>query len=86
MELSPIPGIRAVGPARMLQGERDVQPTFALDPSGRMEDDAYSDGRREPERGLEEEDTEAEAAEETESLSDILSGSSDPRSRVNFFA
>ncbi|MGA9583743.1 MAG: hypothetical protein WBQ95_00370 [Terracidiphilus sp.] len=60
-----------------------MQPTFALDPSGRMGDDAYNGSRREPERGLEEEDAEAE---ETEGPSDTQSRSYDPRSRVNFFA
>jgi hypothetical protein len=83
MELTPIAGIRAVGLATSPRDECEVQPTFALDPSGRMADDAYKDARQEAERGLEEEDS--ELAEETDSPSD-LSSSSDPESRVSFFA
>jgi hypothetical protein len=83
MELSPIPGIRGVGPARVSRGECEVQPTFALDPSGRMGNNAYNGARQETERGLEEEDS--EVAEETDSPSH-LSSSFDPKSRVNFFA
>jgi hypothetical protein len=84
MELTPIAGIRALGPATSPRDEREVQPTFALDPSGRMADDAYKGARQEAERGLEEEDS--EVAEQTDSPSDTLSSSSDRESRVNFFA
>jgi hypothetical protein len=84
MELSPIPGIRAVGPALVARDEREVQPPFALDPSGRMGDDAYNDTRHETGRGLEEEDS--TVAEETDSPADNSLTSSDPESRVNFFA
>ncbi len=84
MELTPIAGIRAVGLAMSPRDEREVQPTFALDPSGRMGDDAYNAARQETERGLEEKDS--EATEEADSQSDTLSNSSDPESRVNFFA
>ena len=83
MELSPIPGIRAVGPATVSRDEREVRPPFALDPSGRLADDAYNDARQETERGLEEED---DATEEADSLSDTLSSTSDSNSRVDFFA
>jgi hypothetical protein len=84
MGLSPIPGIRAVGSATVSRDEREVQPTFALDPSGRLEDDAYDDARQVTERGLEEE--EPGVTEEADSPSEAPSNSSDPKSRVNLFA
>jgi hypothetical protein len=87
MELSPIPGIRAIGPATAPRDEREVQPPFALDRSGRMQDDAYNGARQETERGLEEEDS--EVAEEADGSSDTASdpsNSSDSKSRVNFVA
>ena len=84
MELSPIPRIRAMGLAKVPRDEREVQPPFSLDASGRMGEDAYSSRREEGERGLEEEDS--ENAKETESMSDSLSDSADPRSEVDLFA
>ena len=84
MELTPIAGIRPVGPATMSRDECEVQRAFALDPSGRMGDDAYNGARQKTERGLEEEDSELD--EETDTLSDTVSNSSAPKSRVNFFA
>jgi len=84
MELSPIPGIRTVGPATARRDEREVQPAFALDPSGRMEDDAYNGARQDSERGLEEEDS--DVAEKADVPSDIPSKSADSKTGVDFFA
>ena len=84
MELSPIPGIRAVSPPTARRDEREVQPTLGLGPSERMEDDAYHGANQDTERGLEQED--AEAVEEAGGRSDTQSNSSDAISRVNFFA
>jgi hypothetical protein len=84
MELSPIPGIRAMGPATVSRDEREVRPPFALNASGRMSEDAYSGAREETERGLEDESD--EAVEEVDSVLDSLSSTSDSKSRVNFFA
>lgn len=84
MELSPIPGIRAVSPVAARRDEREVQPTFGLGPSERMEDDAYHGGHQETKRGLEEEDS--DAAEEVDDPSNIPANSADSKRRVNFFA
>jgi hypothetical protein len=84
MEISPISGIRATGPATVSRDEREVPPTFALDPSGRLGDDAYNSARQETERGLEEKDS--EEVEESDEPSEIPSILSDPKSQVSFFA
>ena len=84
MELSPIAGIRGVGPTSVPKAEREIQPPFALDRSDRMGDDAYNDARQETERGLEEEGS--EPAEGTEESAEMPSGSGDANTQVNFFA
>jgi hypothetical protein len=84
MELGPIAGIRAVSPVMAAHVEREVQPPFALDGAGRMEDDGYNGAaREETERGLEEEDAEMAADDSPEedrpgqSAEDGVSGSMD---------
>ncbi len=84
MELGPIPGIRGLGAASTPRIEREVQPPFALDPSSRMEDDAYNGGGQGAQRGLEEEDS--EPAEETADATEASSASVEPDTKVNFFA
>ncbi|MGC1424675.1 MAG: hypothetical protein WA354_09885 [Terracidiphilus sp.] len=84
MGLSPIPGIRGVESATVTREEREVQPPFALDPSGRLGDDAYNGANQQTERGLEEEDS--EVVEEADSSSESPSNSSDSKGGVNFFA
>ena len=77
MEVSPIAGIRAVNPAAVPRDELEVEPPFALTPSGRLGDDAYNDDREETERGLE---------EDSEAGAEVSDKASDTESRVNFFA
>ena len=84
MELSPIPGIRAVRPTTAARDEHEVEPALGLDRSARMEDDSYHDAHQDTERGLEQEDS--GVAEEAGGRSDIPSNSSNAESRVNFFA
>ncbi len=84
MELRPILGIRGLGPASTARIEREVEPPFALDPSSRMEDDAYNGTNQGAQRGLEEEDS--EPAEETTDAPEASSNSAEPDSNVNFFA
>lgn len=83
MEISPIREIRAVGAANTPKAESEIQPPFAFDPVGRMEDDAYSMNDHAPERGLEEEELE-EAEGDDQSVA--LSGHSDSERAVDFFA
>ena len=78
MELGPVPGIRAVRASTVRCDECEVQPPFALDASGRMEDDAYDDSRQEKKRGLEED------SEAGDGVSESVSRSSDAEGRVNF--
>ena len=59
MGLSPIAGVREVDKVRT-KADRGVAPPFALDRSGRIEEDAYSQHSEGAERGLE------EAAEQTD--------------------
>ena len=84
MELRPIPGIRGLGPASTPRIEREVEPPIALDPSSRMEDDAYNGTGQGAERGLEEEDP--EITEETTDATEASSTSPEPDTKVNFFA
>ncbi|MGA7243826.1 MAG: hypothetical protein WBX19_11610 [Terracidiphilus sp.] len=83
MELRPIPGIRGLGPASTSRIEREVEPPIALDPSSRMEDDAYNGSGQGAERGLEEEDS---VAEGTTDMTDASSTSVEPDPKFNFFA
>jgi hypothetical protein len=85
MELSPIPRIHTVGPATVSPDEREVQPTYAVGPAGRMGDDAYNGARQETERELKEESPEV-AVEADSTSPDSSSDSSDSESRVNLFA
>jgi hypothetical protein len=85
MELCPIPGVRAVGPTTVSRDEREVQPPYAVDPAGRMGDDAYNGARQETERELKEESPEV-AVEADSTPPDSSSDSSDSESRVNLFA
>lgn len=83
MEISPIREIRAIGAASAPKVESEIQPPFAFDPVGRMEDDAFSRNDHAPERGLEEEDLEeAEGDDQSATLSDH----SDSDGEVDFFA
>lgn len=84
MELSPIPGIRGVGSSTAARLQREVDPTFALDRSGRMEDDAYNARGQEEERGLEEGGS--EPGDETEESAEMPSALRDADTKVNFFA
>jgi hypothetical protein len=77
MEVSPIAGIRAVGASTVPRDELEVQPPFALDRSGRLDDDAYNDAREQTERGLE---------EDSETGDEVLERAPDTHSRVSFFA
>jgi hypothetical protein len=87
MEISPMRAIRAVGEASTPKNDREVQPPFAFDPAGRMEDDAYQGNDHSLDRGLEEEDlAEAEESEEGDDQSATLSDRSDAESEVDFFA
>jgi hypothetical protein len=87
MEISPIREIRAVGAASTPKAESEIQPPFAFDPAGRMEDDAYKGHDHAPERGLEQEDlAEADEPNESEDRSAALSDLSDSKSEVSFFA
>jgi hypothetical protein len=84
MEISPIREIRAISAASAPKAESEIQPPFAFDPVGRMEDDAFGRKDHAPERGLEEEDL--EQAEEGDDQSATLSDRSDSESAVDFFA
>jgi len=59
MELAPIAGIHGLGPSRGPKIEQEVAPPFALDATGRMEDDAYNGHGEAEERGLEDEEPES---------------------------
>lgn len=60
MGLCPIAGIREVDKVSSTRADRGVAPPFALDRSGRIEEDAYNQHSEGAERGLE------EAAEQTD--------------------
>lgn len=79
MELGRITGIREIGQVS-LRREREVRPPFALEGSGRMEDDAYGESGGQADRGLEdEEEVSDEAGESPE-------GTSTPDNTLDFFA
>lgn len=80
MEISPIREIRAVAAASAPKTESEIEPPFAFNLVARMGDDAYTSNGHTPERGLEEEDSEAE--HQSVSPSDR----SDSVSEVDFFA
>ncbi len=87
MEISPIREIRAVGASSTPKAESEIQPPFAFDPAGRMEDDAYKGHNDAPERGMEEDDLEqAEESKESEDQLAVLSDPSDSKANFNFFA
>ncbi len=84
MEINPIREIRAVGTASTPKAESEIQPPFAFDPVGRMEDDAFSRNDHAPERGLEEE--EPEQAEKGDDQAATLPDHPDSDGEVDFFA
>lgn len=64
MELGPVGAIRAVGSVGVNRSASDVTPAFAVEGSGRMEDDSYAGERKEQDRGMEEEDDHPGAKQE----------------------
>jgi hypothetical protein len=78
MEIAPIAGIRAFG----LAGSRTLEsgaPRFEINGSARTGDDAYKASRQGPDRGLEEEEQENEAAEEAETAASSESADGGPQ-------
>lgn len=84
MGLSPIAGIREVGTVNSTRADREVTPPFALDRSGRTEDDAYNEHKEDAERGLEEED--AEQADEANESAETSAIPPDRDNTVDFVA
>ncbi len=84
MGLSPIASICEVGTVSSARADREVAPPFALDRSGRMEDDAYKERREDAERGLEEED--AEQADEANESAETSAIPLDPDNTVDLVA
>ena len=83
MQLTPIPGIRGLGPASAPKIERKVAPAFALDAVDRMEDYAYQERGEAGERGLEEDGT--ELISDNDDTAEVLK-QYDENSTVNLFA
>lgn len=59
MEIGPVSGIRAISPAGVQKPEGSKLPVFVIDPSARAGDETYSASSQEPERGLEEEQSDS---------------------------
>jgi hypothetical protein len=70
MGLSPIASIREVDKASSTRADREVAPPFALDRSGRMEDDVYNEHSEDAERGLEEDAEQTDEANESAETSE----------------
>jgi hypothetical protein len=64
MEISPIPGVRAIGLLKTERPENRVPPAFAIDASARTGDETYSSSRQAPRRGLEEDESETDEMDE----------------------
>jgi hypothetical protein len=58
MELGPVKAIQAVRPAGVSWSASEVMPAFAVEGSGRMEDDCYGGDARGQDRGMEEDTVE----------------------------
>jgi hypothetical protein len=84
MEIRLVEGIQAVAPVGMRRFAADVAPAIAVEGSGRMEDDAYGEGAKQQDRGMEEEDA-AELPEECEESPDVAKVQ-DEEKQVNLFA
>jgi hypothetical protein len=65
MELGPVEGSRTVEPVSVSRSASDVTPAFAVEGSGRMQDDSYGGDAMGSDRGMEEDD--AVEGDETES-------------------
>lgn len=59
MNLRPVEGIRAVGPAEVKRLADDVSPAFAVEAAGLLEQDSYGGSSQGQSRGLEEEDADS---------------------------
>ena len=84
MDLRPVEGVRAIGPVGVKRSASDVAPAFAVDGSGRLEEDFYGASASRQDRGLEEED--AELTEDTEDEAEAVAIPTDLTKKVNLFA
>jgi hypothetical protein len=82
MDLGPVERIGAVRPITVKRSASDVAPPFAIDGVERMDEDLYSAGAEQQDRGLEEEDTESNHEDETPAEP----FPEEPQRRLNFFA
>jgi hypothetical protein len=84
MGLTPISMIRDVSTVSSPEADRDVAMPLGLDRSNRTDDDTYSETGEKSDRGMEDEDEEAEP-DETGPVAET-SSTSDPDKAVDFFA
>jgi len=84
MEIGPVTGVRAVS-LLTVQKTTDAQPpVFEIDASARTGDETYSPSRQAPDRGLENEDSDAAADDEAEQETPQQPG--EKGTRIDFFA
>ena len=84
MGVTPIPMLRGVQPAKASSVEREVVPTGAVDPAGRMGDDFYGGRGNQTERGLEEEDE--NGTPEVQDEAPMVGPALESVKKVDFFA
>jgi hypothetical protein len=84
MEISPIPGVRAVSLLNVPKTDSTHPPAFDIEPPARTGDETYSSSRETPDRGLEAADS--DSAEDSETEPETPPPESEAGARINYFA
>ena len=86
MEIGPIPGIRAVQPVQSNRTPNDLSGVFRVEFQREQQQERYTPHRQGAERGLEDDDDETAAQDETTDAAPIHAANEGPGRQISFFA